>query len=92
MIQQERSKYLILLIITDGEIHDMEATIKLLVDCSDLPLSVLIVGVGEADFTNMKVGTIEWFDGKTLDGDDNRLSYQGKVCSRDVMYEGVDDA
>lgn len=56
IIQQERSKYLILLIITDGEIHDMDATIKMLVDCSDLPLSVLIVGVGDADFTNMHVG------------------------------------
>ena len=63
MIQQERSKYLILLIITDGEIHDMEATIKLLVDCSDLPLSVLIVGVGDADFSNMQVGLIIFFDG-----------------------------
>lgn len=56
LIQQQRNKYLILLIITDGAIHDMEETIRLLVNASGLPLSVLIVGVGNADFSNMEVG------------------------------------
>ena len=55
IIQQQRNKYLVLLIITDGAIHDMEETIRLLVNGSNLPLSVLIVGVGNADFTNMEV-------------------------------------
>lgn len=55
IIQQQRSKYLVLLIITDGAIHDMEATIQLLVDSSELPLSVLIVGVGDDDFESMEV-------------------------------------
>jgi len=46
--------YYILLIITDGEIHDMRETIELIVQASHLPLSIVIVGVGNADFGNME--------------------------------------
>ena len=45
-IKPEKNKYMILLIITDGAIHDMEETIRLIVNGADLPLSILIVGVG----------------------------------------------
>lgn len=38
--------YNILLIITDGEIHDMQQTKDLIVASSRLPLSVIIIGVG----------------------------------------------
>lgn len=55
-IQAERNKYLVLLIITDGAIHDMDETIRLIVQGADLPLSILIVGVGDEDFGNMEVG------------------------------------
>lgn len=54
-LKTERDKYLVLLIITDGEIHDMSESIRLIVKGADLPLSILIVGVGSADFTNMDV-------------------------------------
>ena len=50
-----------LLILTDGAIHDMEATIKLLVDSCSLPMSVLIVGVGDDDFDAMEVVLIHSF-------------------------------
>lgn len=49
------NKYLILLIITDGAIHDMDESIKQIVQGADLPLSILIVGVGDNDFGNMNV-------------------------------------
>jgi len=52
--------YHILLIITDGAIHDMKDTKDLIVECSLFPLSIIIIGVGNADFSNM----VE------LDGDD----------------------
>ena len=55
--------YTILLIITDGVINDMVQTVDLIVDSSSLPLSIVIVGVGGADFTNMR----------TLDADDRPL-------------------
>jgi hypothetical protein len=38
------------LILTDGIINDMQKTIDEIVRGSDLPLSIIIVGVGEADF------------------------------------------
>ncbi|CBK23869.2 uncharacterized protein [Blastocystis hominis] len=74
-IQEEKSKYLVLLIITDGCIDDFDSTTQLIVDGADYPLSILIVGVGSANFEKMDV----------LDGNDKRLSYGGKVASRDIV-------
>ena len=37
----------------DGVISDMNKTIDRIVEASRLPLSVVIVGVGKADFANM---------------------------------------
>ena len=42
--------YNILLILTDGEIHDMIETKRLIVEASDLPLSIIIIGVGMENF------------------------------------------
>ena len=56
-IQAEKNKYLVLMIITDGVIHDMDETIKLIVRGADLPLSIIIVGVGNEDFTKIYYGT-----------------------------------
>ena len=55
VVQPSLNQYLVLLIITDGEIHDMENTIQQICYGADLPLSVLIVGVGNSDFSNMEV-------------------------------------
>ena len=43
-----------LLILTDGEIHDMNETINKIVYAADLPMSIIIIGVGNADFKNME--------------------------------------
>ena len=45
--------YTILLIVTDGVITDLEATKEAIVAASDLPLSIIIIGVGDADFSAM---------------------------------------
>lgn len=50
---QKDQHYNILLIITDGLISDMEATVDQVVYGSELPLSIIIVGVGSADFSAM---------------------------------------
>ena len=39
--------------VQDGVIHDMQNTIDLIVEASNMPLSIVIVGVGGADFHNM---------------------------------------
>lgn len=74
--QQDISAYLLLLIITDGEITDMNQTIDAIVDASALPMSIVIVGVGNADFTKMDI----------LDSDDQLLRGSGgKVAKRDIV-------
>ncbi|KAG4928870.1 Protein BONZAI 3 [Glycine soja] len=71
------TKYYVLLIITDGVVTDVQETINALVEASDLPLSILIVGVGSADFTSMEV----------LDADNGRRleSSTGRVATRDMV-------
>ena len=69
--------YTILLIITDGEITDMDETVNAIVAADDAPLSIVIVGVGNGcDFRNMD----------ELDGDDYPLiSTKGVVSRRDLV-------
>ncbi|CAM8984301.1 unnamed protein product [Rhodiola kirilowii] len=50
-----QQKYFVLLIITDGVITDLQETKDAIVKASDLPLSILIVGVGGADFKEMEI-------------------------------------
>ncbi|KAG0251739.1 Copine-9 [Mortierella polycephala] len=45
--------YTVLLIITDGAITDMDNTVQAIRKASNLPMSIIIVGVGYARFTNM---------------------------------------
>lgn len=47
--------YFILMIITDGAICDLQPTIDQLVIGSELPLSVIIIGVGDGDFSSMDI-------------------------------------
>lgn len=68
--------YNVLLILTDGIIVDMWHARQRLVELAALPCSVIIVGLGKDDFTDMKV----------LDGDDERLTdYDGKQAVRDIV-------
>ena len=72
---QANQKYLVLLILTDGAINDLSSTIEALVKASDLPLSVIIVGVGLADFSSMN----------ELDGDGHLLRSGGSTAKRDIV-------
>ena len=54
-LQEERAgNYFVLLMITDGILTDMEQTIHTIIEASELPMSIIIVGVGEADFSDME--------------------------------------
>lgn len=54
----------------------MDATIGEIIKASNLPLSILIVGVGNADFGNMN----------TLDSDDVKLrDSSGATARRDIV-------
>jgi len=52
--REGKNKYSILLILTDGAVSNMNATIASLRANSDAPLSIVIVGIGNADFRSMK--------------------------------------
>ncbi|BES98349.1 Copine [Nesidiocoris tenuis] len=69
------SSYFILLILTDGVITDMPQTCQAIVKASSLPISIIIVGIGNADFTAME----------QLDGDTVALSSGGKRADRDIV-------
>jgi len=74
-VDQSRNDYFVLLIITDGVITDMEQTKKAIVQNSNLPFSIIIVGVGGADFDAME----------ELDSDDSLLTCQGVQATRDIV-------
>lgn len=57
------SAYFVLLIITDGVITDMQNTKRAIAAATQLPMSIIIVGVGEADFEAM-----EELDGDVVPG------------------------
>ncbi|XP_077227378.1 protein BONZAI 1-like [Tasmannia lanceolata] len=76
-ITQSQQKYFVLLIITDGVITDLQETKDALVKASDLPLSILIVGVGGADFKEMEV--LDADKGERLE------STTGRIASRDIV-------
>lgn len=46
--------YTVLLILTDGAVSDAQAAARALNDVSKAPLSVVIIGVGDADFSDMQ--------------------------------------
>ncbi len=52
--QVGKQKYTTLLILTDGAVSDVRATLQSLESCSDAPLSIVIVGIGTADFSAMQ--------------------------------------
>ncbi|KAK5970680.1 C2 calcium-dependent membrane targeting and Copine domain containing protein [Trichostrongylus colubriformis] len=69
------SRYQVLLIITDGAISDMAATKAAIIAASSLPLSIIIVGVGNDEFENMN----------ELDSDSHLLTHAGRTAQRDIV-------
>lgn len=72
---QDGKHYFVLLIITDGIISDMHHTKRAIVNASTLPISIIIVGVGDAEFDAMD----------ELDSDDVRLTVDGRYAERDIV-------
>ena len=43
-----------LVILTDGDIHDQAQVVDLIVELSKYPVSIIIIGVGNEDFEKMR--------------------------------------
>jgi hypothetical protein len=68
--------YSVVIVLTDGNIHDMQMTKTLLVQMSKMPFSAVIVGVGNGDFEDME----------ELDADSSVLTDKdGNEAIRDVV-------
>ena len=74
-MMQNPTVYNILLILTDGDIHDMEQAKMELIKASKLPLSVIIIGVGNENFEKMH----------DLDCDGSFLACNGMRADRDIV-------
>ncbi|XP_061085183.1 copine-8-like isoform X2 [Conger conger] len=72
---KDGSQYFVLLIITDGVISDMAQTKEAIVNAACLPMSIIIVGVGPAEFDAME----------ELDGDEVRITSRGRPAERDIV-------
>eukprot|EP00178_Gracilaria_changii_P001461 TRINITY_DN11_c0_g3_i1.p1 TRINITY_DN11_c0_g3~~TRINITY_DN11_c0_g3_i1.p1 ORF type:complete len:581 (-),score=180.01 TRINITY_DN11_c0_g3_i1:1074-2816(-) len=53
-LTQSRQCYCTLLIVSDGVISDMQSTLREIALASMLPMSIVIIGVGDADFSDMR--------------------------------------
>lgn len=75
-VSQTNQQYCVLVLITDGSVDDMKDAVKEIVVGSELPISIVIVGVGSGDFSAMR----------TLDADDGLLkSPSGTKAKRDIV-------
>lgn len=67
---------MILFILTDGQIHDRKEVIDQIIECGTLPMSIIIVGIGNGDFGVMK----------QLDDDNCKLiDSKGRKTQRDLV-------
>ena len=69
-------EYHVVIIVTDGNCHDMEETKKQLVSLSGMPFSGVIIGVGDGDFEQMEILDA---DGEVLRDD------EGNEAIRDIV-------
>ncbi|CAD8209885.1 unnamed protein product [Paramecium octaurelia] len=80
MAQQRKNQgsedYIVLLILTDGQTDDMLESIDDIIASSYLPLSIIIIGIGDANFKNMMI----------LDNDNKTMvDSKGNKATRDLV-------
>ena len=63
------------MLVTDGIINDIEDTIDSIVEASFLPISVIIVGIGDNDFSSIE----------KLDDENYLTNSSGIECNRDMI-------
>ena len=69
-------KYHILVIISDGEIDDLQNTIDSIIESSKYPLSIIIIGVGDIVCDDMK----------KINGENGKLiSSDGEILKKDIV-------
>lgn len=57
MLHQDKRNfkiYTLLVVLTDGDINDRQETIDKIVECSQYPLSIILVGIGQKNFDDLE--------------------------------------
>lgn len=73
---KDPNSYYVVLILTDGDIHDYPKTSTSIVYSCKFPLSFIIIGIGNADFSSME----------RLDSDGVQLKdREGRIAERDIV-------
>lgn len=81
-MNERTREYSVLLILTDGAITDMDETVKQIEKAQKLPISIIIVGVGNADFSSMEL----------LDGDGGNNGFSNvRDCVQFCSYSEVEN-
>lgn len=73
----QSSNYYVLIVLTDGQVDDYQLTIDKMVEASAEPLSIVLVGVGDGEFTDLKKMDQ---DGVPICSEKN-----GKIVERDMI-------
>jgi len=60
----DRMEYHVFFIFTDGELHDYNKSAAWLKEASELPLSIIFIGIGKENFTNVDQLSKENFQSK----------------------------
>jgi len=71
------NNYHVLLILTDGVTEDIDQTIDSLVEASFLPISVIIICIGDLDFSYMDV--------LDVDNDEPLIDQNNRKAMRDIV-------
>ena len=50
----QSTNYYVLIVLTDGSIDDFNDTVEKAIEASSLPLSIILVVLGDGDFTQLK--------------------------------------
>jgi len=72
---QDNQNYVVMVILTDGVIDDKNETIQSIIRAANTPLSIIIVGIGNEDFSDMS----------HLDSDGKLLEQGGATACRDIV-------
>lgn len=74
----QTSAYFVLVLLTDGRVEDLDQCKGLIVQLSRLPLSILLVGMGQSSLKDMAA----------LDSDARLLEQDGQLALRDIVQFG----
>jgi Copine len=89
-VKDHNQVYCVLSIFTNGNVHNVEETVAALKEVDDAPLSVVVVGVGPSDFSDMKFlndhASVVFVDMKSAGGS-NGLAEQTLKCIPDHLVK-----